>query len=370
MVKRFIRRLQSRLIPVFQSDSAFIEAAYLEILGRPADQDGLDHYRRLLREGLGRTAVLLSLMRSEEFTQRRTNTVRPIPDLRTLRPGQYRETIDRTNGNSVVVFDVRSGTDFDWLERQILEHCYYEQPGVWNLGVDVDKRVVAEIIATFQPARALELGCAAGAVLDCLHDQGVHAEGVEISSTAIARAAPRIRSRIHQGDVLSLDLPLKYDMVFGLDVFEHLNPNRIEHYLQRLSAIADEGGWFFCNIPAFGRDAVFGTVFPLYVDGWEEDAASGRPFSAIHVDDRGYPIHGHLIWADAVWWVARFESVGLLRELAVEQVLHRKYDHYMERRSPARRAYFVFSKRAAAATRKALIERIASEPSKVLAARR
>jgi hypothetical protein len=138
--------------------------------------------------------------------------------------------------------------------------------------------------------------------------------------------------------------------------------------VQRLAAIAGEGGWFFCNIPAFGHDAIFGTVFPRYIADWEEDARSGRPFSTIHVDDRGYPIHGHLTWADASWWVTRFESVGLRRELEVERALHLKYDHYMERRSPARRAYFVFSKRASAAAQRAVVQRIASEPSKVLAA--
>jgi hypothetical protein len=31
----------------------------------------------------------------------------------------------------------------------ILSHAYYEQPGVWNLGVDFDKRVMAEIVAAF-----------------------------------------------------------------------------------------------------------------------------------------------------------------------------------------------------------------------------
>ena len=45
----FLRRIVSRLRPVLQSDTQFIEEAYREVLGRPADQDGLDHYRRVLR---------------------------------------------------------------------------------------------------------------------------------------------------------------------------------------------------------------------------------------------------------------------------------------------------------------------------------
>lgn len=128
----------------------------------------------------------------------------------------------------MVVFAACGPADFDWLEAAILQQGYYELPGVWNFGVDVDKRVMAEIVGTFAPARALEMGCASGAVLECLHDLGILAEGVEISSMALSRASERVRSRIHQGDLLELDMSATYDTVFGLDVFEHLNPNRID----------------------------------------------------------------------------------------------------------------------------------------------
>lgn len=365
-MRRFFKRLRSRLGPALQSDSAFVETAYLEILGRPADQDGLDHYKRLLRDGLGRTAVLLSLVRSDEFTSRLARKTPALPSLRTLRPQRYRDAIDRTNGESIAVFDAESAADFDWLEMAILQNGYYEQPGVWNLGVDLDKRVIAEIIAAFAPQRALELGCAAGAVLECLQEHAVYAEGVEISTTAIARASPGVRNRIHHGDLLSLELPHGHDMVFGLDVFEHLNPNRLDGYVQELTRIARDGAWFFCNIPAFGSDDVFGTVFPLYVDGWERDAAAGRHFSTIHVDELGYPIHGHLTWADTRWWVERFEATGLRRAIEVERALHRKYDPYMRKRSPARLAYFVFAKNGSSDAEKAVVCRIDGEPSRVL----
>lgn len=307
-------------------------------------------------------------MRSDEFTRKLTTVTPSIPSLRARRPERYRETIDRSNGESIPVFDAASAEDFDWLESAILDNLYYEKPGVWNLEVDVDKSVVAEIIAAFAPMRALELGCAAGAVLDCLQSHDVTAEGVEISSSAIARAPERVRGRIHQGDLLSLALPPVHDMVFGLDVFEHLNPNRIDKYLERLAQITRERAWLFCNIPAFGEDPVFGTVFPLYIDGWEADAAAARPFSTIHVDDLGYPIHGHLTWADAPWWVGRFEAAGFHREVAIERALHLKYDRYMEKRSPARRAFFVFAKNASSERRMAVLQRIAGEPSRVLGA--
>jgi Domain of unknown function (DUF4214)/Methyltransferase domain len=340
-------RLKARLEVSLPGDTAFIERAFREILGRAPDLDGLAHYRRVLREGVGRTAVLLDIMRSDEFLDKLTKapaSVSSLPDLRSRRPAQFRTTVDRSNSQSITVFAVESAADFDWLESAILQHGYYEKPGVWNLGIDIDKRVVAEMIASFAPRRALELGCAAGAVLQCLDDAGVAAEGVEISAMAIAKASPQIRERIHRGDLLTMNLPADYDMVFGLDVFEHLNPNRIDEYLSRLAALTTDDAFLFCNIPAFGEDPVFGTVFQLYVQGWEQDVAAGRPFRRIHVDALGYPIHGHLIWADWRWWTSRFEAHGFRRQPDLERAFHAKYDRYMSAHTPARRAYFVYAK--------------------------
>jgi hypothetical protein len=370
-LRRFLNRLKARFSPVLESDTAFIEAAFVEILGRPADPDGLNHYRRVLRDGLGRTAVLLDIMRSEESRAKlQPPPSSSLPDLRRLRPERYGAAIDRTNGDTIPVFEAETASDVDWLERAIIEHGYYETPGVWVLDVDADKRVVAEIIAGFAPARALELGCAAGAVLQCLLDYGVVAEGVEISAMAIARAPENVRGRIHHGDLLSLELaagpagpPAGYDLIFGLDVFEHLNPNRLDAYILRLAGLLDDGGFLFCNIPAFGEDPVFGTVFPLYLDRWQDDAAAGRPFSTLHVDQLGYPIHGHLTWADARWWQQQFERRGFHREPGIERALHAKYDRHMRRRSPARCAYFVFAKGDAGTRRAAVMQRIAAEKS-------
>jgi hypothetical protein len=366
VLARVLKRLKARWGPACQSDTAFIEAAYREILGRNADLDGLNHYRRVLREGLGRTAVLLEIMRSDEFVSKLEKPAPALPNIRTVRPDRYRQTIDRSNGQVISVFDAASPTDFDWLEDAIIKYGYYEQPGVWTLGVKADKTIVAEIIASFAPRRALELGCAAGAVLECLDDLGVVAEGVEISAMAREKASPRVRDRIHHGDLLALDLPASYDMLFGLDVFEHLNPNRLDAYLARLASIATDDAFVFCNIPAFGEDPVFRTVFPFYVDGWERDASAGRPFSTVHVDELGYPIHGHLTSADANWWSDRFEAAGFRREIDVERALHAKYDAHMEKRAPARRAYFVFARTASAERRAAVIRRIQSSASRVV----
>jgi hypothetical protein len=361
-----LRHLRGRFESVLVSDEAFVNKAYRDILGRPADRGGLDHYRAVLRSGVTRTAVLLDIMRSAEFrNQLAPPAPSTLPNLVVQRPERYRRAIDRSSGESILVFDAAAPADVDWLEDAIIANDYYEAPGVWVLDVDFDKRLVAEMIAAFAPDAAIEIGCAAGAVLDCLADLGVAAEGVEISSMAIEQASARVRGRIHHGDLLALALGTDYDLVFGLDIFEHLNPNKLDAYLRRMHAITRDGAYLFCNIPAFGEDPVFGTVFPFYVDGWADDAAAQRPFSRLHTDDLGYPIHGHLTWADAAWWTSRFEAAGFTREPEVERAFHRKYDAYMTKHAPARRAYFVFGKKPSSDQRAAVLARIAA-PSKVL----
>src|SRR5262249_43363413 len=147
-----------------------------------------------------------------------------LPNLVLQRPERYRRAVDRNSHQSILVFDAATPSDFDWLESAIITNGYNDAPGFWILEVDIDKTLVAATLATSPSSAALELGTAAGAVLECLDDLGIAAEGVEISAMAIAKASARVRPRIHHGDLLTLDLPSTYDLVFGLDVFEHLNP--------------------------------------------------------------------------------------------------------------------------------------------------
>jgi SAM-dependent methyltransferase len=152
-----------------------------------------------------------------------------------------------------------------------------------------------------------------------------------------------VRAHIHVGDVLGLELPSDYDLVFGLDVFEHLNPNRLAEYLDALHDRLRPGGLLFANIPAFGNDEVFGEVFPVYFADWHDDIAAEQPFRVLHCDDDGYPMHGHLIWAHTAWWVAQFEAAGFTRRPALERELYeRAADHF--RAAPARRSFYVFSR--------------------------
>jgi len=348
------------------SDEGFLRHAYQALLLREPDPGGLRHYGRLLAGDATREQVLRQLVASDEHVNRVAADAYDLPDLRTVRPEAYEERPDRS-GAGVLAFHARSPEDLDWLEQQILVNGYYDKPGIWGSEVNLDKRLMAEMIACLRPARVLDFGCASGAVLVALDELGIRAEGVELSPAAVARADPRVKGGIHVGDLLDVDLPEPYDVVCGLDVYEHLNPNRIDEYLARVADLVAPGGFAFCNIPAFGDDELFGTVFPRTLVDWDAEAAEDTVFSWLPVDAEGYPYHGHLVWAESRWWVERWARAGLRRQGDLERAMHQRYDAHLAESSPARRSFYVFSKDADEARVAELAAEIASTPSAVLA---
>jgi hypothetical protein len=330
----------------FDEDAATeaLASIYRELLQRDLDDAGRRFYLAAMRDGLPAFDVAVRIAKSEEYTNRIAAERFYLPSLRELRPDRYRvEEIGSASGKTMTVFEALDPDDFDWLEKAILDFGYYNKPGIWMDEINPDKRVMAELIANFSPARPLELGCSTGGILYCLLEHGIKGDGLEISARAKRDAYPEVRDGIHLGDLLSADLPGPYDFVFGLDVFEHLNPNRIGEYIDAIAKLLTPTGWLFCNIPAFGADDVFGEVFPLVLPRWREDEAAGRPFSELEVDADGYPMHGHLIWAGANWWVEQFSKAGLHRQPDVERNLHAHYDSFFEANAPARKSFFVFS---------------------------
>jgi SAM-dependent methyltransferase len=349
--------------PPVPDDDDFLRDLYERLLGRPIDLDGLTGYRKALARGMSRADVVYSLALSDEYRAR----CRPVTNRaaaggpRSRRPESYRFDPEL----SLWTFTVESDSDFDWLEQVILQDGYYEQPGVWSLVVDTDKRMMAEIIALLCRGRVLEVGCASGALLEGLHDRGLAFDGIDISALAIGRASANVKSHIHHGDLLTLNLANDFDTVVGLDIFEHLNPNRLAAYLERLRSCLLPGGLVFANIPAFGQDEVFGEVLPYYISDWEVDTAAGRCFRTLHVDDDGYPVNGHLIWAHTRWWVRQFIAAGFERRPAIEMALHEKYDDYLSVQAQFRRAFYVFSA-GDCQSEKLLVERIRLSESSIL----
>ncbi len=343
LLRRVAARTQPERLAEDDADTAVLSRIWRELLQRDLDESGKRHWLQAMRNGLTSADVAIAVARSEEYTNRIAAEQFFLPDLRELRPDNYREVQIGGPDDCLSVFEAREPADFDWLEQAILDNGYYNKPGIWMNEINLDKKVMAEIIAAFSPERPLELGCSTGGVLKCLLDLGIRGEGLEISSRAKRDAYPEVRDSIHLGDLLTAELTAGYDLIFGLDVFEHLNPNRLVDYLKSIGKVLSADGWLFCNIPAFGNDEVFGEVFPLQIPSWKRDSSNNRPFADLHVDENGYPMHGHLIWAGSAWWVQQFELAGFHRQPDVERALHGKYDRFFETHAPARKSFFVFS---------------------------
>lgn len=330
------------------TDEEFLRATYRTLLLRDPDEGGLDYFAGQLRAGAARTDVARELASSDEHVNRVVRGAYPLPDLRQFRPTSFADLPTIDGSERVPVFRAGDAADYDWLEQAILSYDYYDRPGIWSLHVDDDKRLTAELIGALAPRRTLELGCSSGAVLGCLADKGVEAWGIDLSASAVEQADPSVRPRIICGDLLAHPLSDgHYDVVYGLDIFEHLNPNRLDAYLERIVRVLPPDGLLYANIPAFGADPVFGEVFEMFLAEWREDAAAGRHFRAVQVEEGGYPCHGHLIWADTRWWQAAFERAGLRRVPEIERGLHRRYGEAMRRGSTARLAFYVFAREGA-----------------------
>jgi 2-polyprenyl-3-methyl-5-hydroxy-6-metoxy-1,4-benzoquinol methylase len=350
------------------TDEEFLDYIYMRYLGRKPDPAGRDHQFKFLREGNSRAALLVNITDAPEFVFKIVkdhihpsfqHTYVQLPFIRDERKDRYTVLADSA-GLESDFFIAGSEEDFDWLERKIIGNGYYERPGVWGLLIDGDKRMMADIAAEFAPGAVLDFGCANGAVLKCLKDKGIDGEGVEISAASLDKAYPEIMDRIRLGDIRNLAFSRTYDLILGLDIFEHLNPNKLSEYLSRLHGLLKDGGYLYANIPAFGKDSVFGEIFRIDYVSWTEDASEKRYFRAVPVDGYGYPKNGHLIGAATDWWVDRFSEAGFRRETDIEAALHRKFDEAMEKISPARRAYYVFSKNADLGKTRSILDRLAS----------
>lgn len=343
-VFRFVR-------DVYQLGRGFLRATGRDIVrleqlaALNAEIDNQKKLQANLREEIhrdsARTDIVKSLENALDFERRYQEAYRLEKNVIPLKADRYSYE-KNVNNDELLVFKAQNHHDFNWLEYVILQFGYYEKPGVWRFTIDDDKRMLAELIATFKPGKTLDFGCANGPLVQALADLGVNSEGVEISAFALQHAFPGIKSRIHHGDLLNLPLtPASYDVVSGLDIFEHLNPNKIDACIEKLHELITPGGHIFANIPAFGRDEVFGEVFDYYMPDWEQQRDGSSYFKTLHCDMHGYPVNGHLIWADTKWWVELFKKHGFERCIDKEKSLHEQFGHRLYH---SRRSFYVFRK--------------------------
>lgn len=330
---------------------SLVSELYRGLLGREPDKSGLHSHTRAMNSGMSLGDLARSMVGSDEFIKKQGYLRVPslqLPDLVQLHPQRYHRNDDGTS-----TFFARDDADFDWLEKAIHDHAYYDSFGVWSPTIDLDKRVIAAFVQGLGAKSCLELGCFTGPVLSLLHDRGIDVTGVEISHLAFVLAFPAIKNRIRYGDLLSLELKALHDAVIAMDILEHLNPLKLDRYLARISELLAVDGYCLINSPMFGPDDVFGEAASPYLPEWKA-AGPGDFWRHLHCDARGWPLHGHLIWASPSWWESRFEAHGLVRDKDIERRAHATLDGFFKDFAPARKSFFLLrhaqSKRSSAET--------------------
>jgi SAM-dependent methyltransferase len=312
---------------------------YKGIYGRNIDRSEYSSFINSLEAGAPLSTLISDLVRSEEFTGK--HGIIPhrseicLPDLTKIYPEKYCRS-----GDDFSLFAASSKEDFVLLESLIAKHRYYDSMEVYSPTIDLDKVVTASIVTGLKAKSAIELGCFTGPVISLLADRGVEVCGVDISHLAFVLAYDNIRDKILFGDLLDLDIGCFYDAFIAMDVLEHLNPFRIDLYIEKIRKLVNANGFVLLNSPMFGNDDIFGTVFDIYCPEWQE-AGDDDFWRHIHCDAQGWPIHGHLTLASPKWWEKIFGKRGLVRDRITEAQIQEMLKGFFDKHAPARRTLFV-----------------------------
>ncbi len=297
-------------------------ALYRGILGRDPDLPGLAQKAEILRSGEVLEHIVRSFVDSPEFRARFLATVVPtveLPDLVAAMPDKYQQQI--VADAPMTVYVARDDADMAAMAGLIEKHRFYDRFGVWLPVIDLDKQITAAIVRGLGATSCFELGCFTGPVLSLLADAGVDIVGAEVSHLAFIFAYPNVRDAMLFGDLLGLSVPRRFDMVLCMDVLEHVNPLLLDRYIDKLVSLLAPSGFLYLNAPMWGRDPIFGLFEEPYLAEWHAvgDDANWRHWPC---DERGWPIHGHLVWASSPWWEQKFVEHGLVRDTVIESAIH------------------------------------------------
>jgi Methyltransferase domain/Domain of unknown function (DUF4214) len=334
---------QFRHRAVFSSEQV-ATALYRGIFEREPDPRGLADKVVRLRFGTPLEKVVRTFIGSPEFRTRFVQVLVPsaaMPDLRVSFPDKYETQLVR--GGAMTIYLANTVADIALMESLIARHRFYDQFGVWSPVIDRDKKITAAIVRGLGAHSCFELGCFTGAVMSVLADAGITVLGTEVSHLALAFAYPNIRDAITFGDFLTLKIERRFDVILCMDVLEHVSPIRLDAYIEKILSMLDADGFVYLNSPMWGKDAMFIPSEEPYLEEWLTvgDASYWRHWPC---DDKGWPIHGHLVWASPAWWEAKFAAHGLIREPTLEKVIHHRLERFLED-TPGRRTLFVLRRR-------------------------
>jgi Methyltransferase domain len=307
--------------PWTSSPTQIATALYRGLLAREPDPAGLkDQVERLRCEPLDQ--VIRNFIASPEFRSRFLEHLVPpveLPDLRASFPDRYEN--QETGRGRIPVYVAHAASDIDLMASLINEHRFYDRFGVWSPVIDLDKEITATIVRSLGAKSCFEIGCFTGPVMSILASDGVEVVGSEVSHLAFAFACPNIRDLILYGDLISLEIRRRFDVVLCMDVLEHVSPLRLDAYIERIASLIEQDGYVYLNSPMWGADPIFGMFEEAYLDEWRS-VGDASHWCHWPCDDRGWPVHGHLVWASPAWWSRKFAEHGFVRDTLIEKAIH------------------------------------------------
>lgn len=125
--------------------------------------------------------------------------------------------------------------------------------------------IADHIISTIQPRRVLDAGCALGLLVEALRDRGVDAEGIDLSSYAIANVHEPIKPFCRHGSIVD-ELPARYDLIVSIEVVEHMPARDGEAAIANLCRHTDDV--LFSSSPFDHRETSHVNVQPT--EHWAE----------------------------------------------------------------------------------------------------
>lgn len=320
-----------------------IHNLYQGILNRDPDIGGYTNLVSAFHGGLLLKDAIQTMLNSEEYLSKQNKNIIPssiLPNLIQIMPDKY---INRhlDNGDNITIFYAINDSDFYLMEDLIWKYRYYDAGGVWSPIIDIDKRVTCALVQGLGANSCLELGCFTGPVLSLLKEKNIDVVGLEVSHLAFVLSYQNIKNDIIYGDLLSVSLDHSFDVILAMDIIEHLNPLKLNSYIDRIASLLNPDGYLYLNSPMFGFDRVFGNPFPVYIEEWGAiDVQNEYFWRQIHCDELGWPMHGHLVWASPVWWEKIFSDKGLIRDIEIEEAIHNELTHFFIN-APGRKSLFV-----------------------------
>ena len=225
------------------------------------------------------------------------------------------------------VIEAKNGAFYD--EQYFAGRTRNSLPHTREVIAPLSRRTARFLCRRCGPARALDVGCAMGFLVEALRGEGVReAYGVDISLYAVTQAAPAQRRYLMVADAQAA-LPIRSDscdLITAVDVFEHLaDPGPALHEIGRVLCRHGHAFLKICHPrhPNARRDPSHVNVRPLWY--WRRafrraGFSAARLYEAEFAPERG--LQGRL-----KGWVRRWREWAAIGTPADYKFLLRKRCH-------------------------------------------